>query len=240
MIYTFYDRMMVGGVQPVDTSISLPNYPNLKAGYFLERREMGIINIGGPGTVMVDGIDYKLNRLDCLYIGKGSQKVSFESDDKTNPSKFYINSCPAHHSYPVQICTSAQASPMTVGSLETSNHRDIYKYIHLDGIKSCQLVMGITMLKTGSVWNTMPSHIHDRRMEIYLYFDLKSDQRVIHLMGEPHETRHLIVSNEQAIIIPSWSVHSGGGTSHYSFVWAMCGENLDYTDMDKLSMDDLK
>lgn len=238
--YTHYDRMMVGGAVPTTKKLSLPNYPSLKADYFLERRELGIINVGGNGEVTVDGKKYTLRKLDCLYVGKGHQKVTFASTAKKDAAKFYLLSCPAHHAYPVQLCKKENASPTEMGALETSNHRTIYKYIHLAGLQSCQLVMGLTILKTGSVWNTMPAHVHDRRMEAYFYFDVPADQRVFHFMGEPSQTRHLILGNDDAVVSPPWSIHSGCGTSNYSFIWGMCGENLDYSDMDKLAMNELK
>ncbi len=238
--YTHYDRMMVGGAMPVNKKLKLQTYPNLKANYFLERREIGIINVGGLAEIFVNGKKHDLRKLDCLYIGKGTEIVEFKSVAKKEPAKLYLLSCPAHHAYPTQLCKKEKAFPTEMGSLETSNHRTIYKYIHLAGLKSCQLVMGLTILKTGSVWNTMPSHVHDRRMEAYFYFDVPQNQRIVHLMGEPSETRHIIMNNYDAVVSPPWSIHSGCGTSNYSFIWGMCGENLDYSDMDKLEMSDIK
>jgi 4-deoxy-L-threo-5-hexosulose-uronate ketol-isomerase len=237
--YSHYDRMIVGGAVPTQNSISLDTYEPLKAEFFLQRREMGIINIGGMGTVTADGIAYALNKLDCLYLAKGTKAVSFASTEAGEPAKFYVLSAPAHHTYPNMLMKSSDAVPVALGSTVTSNERTIYKYIHEDGIKSCQLVMGLTILKTGSVWNTMPSHTHNRRMEAYLYFDLEADQRVFHLMGTPQETRHLVVANEEAILSPPWSIHSGCGTASYSFIWGMAGENQAFTDMDAIAINEL-
>jgi len=240
LVYTHYDRMIIGGVMPVNKAIVLPTFPNLKAKYFLERRELGIINVGGEGEIKVNGKSFSLNKLDCLYIGKGNEKISFKSKKKETPSKFYLLSAPAHHGYAARLMKKEKASPVEMGALDTANQRTIYKYIHAAGIKSCQLVMGLTMLKPGSVWNTMPTHVHDRRMEAYFYFDLPGNQRVVHLMGEPNATKHLMVSNEQAIISPPWSIHSGCGTCNYGFIWGMGGENQDYADMDMVNMNDIK
>ena len=238
--YSHYDRVIVGGAVPVNEDIFLPNYPNLRADYFLERREMGIINVGGPGEVIIDSEHFAINKLDCVYAGKGAQLVSFKSLDKANPAKFYILSAPAHQSYPSRLLKKEEATPVSIGSAETSNARTIYKYIHLEGIRSCQLVMGLTVLATGSVWNTMPSHTHDRRMEMYFYFDVQPGQVVMHLMGQPQETRHLIMQNHEAVISPPWSIHSGCGTANYSFIWGMAGENQVYTDMDSFAIDQLR
>lgn len=239
-VYSHYDRVMIGGAIPTDTPIRLETYDALKADYFLERREIGIINIGGDGKISTDGEVFELKKMSCLYVGKGTQEVLFSSSDPASPAVFYLLSSPAHQTCPTTLFTKEDAAPLTVGSMETSNHRTIYKYIHLAGIQSCQLVMGLTVLQTGSVWNTMPSHVHDRRMEAYCYFDVPDNQKVLHLMGEPSETRHLWVSDRQAIISPPWSVHSGCGTSNYSFIWGMAGENKDYTDMDAVAMHDLR
>jgi 4-deoxy-L-threo-5-hexosulose-uronate ketol-isomerase len=240
MVYSHYDRVIVGGAIPTTTPLHLPNFDTLKAAYFLERREIGIINIGGDGKVTVDGTPYNLSKLGCLYVGKGCNEVTFASNDSTQPAAFYLLSAPAHQSHPSTLYTKEDATPVTVGSVDTSNHRTIYKYIHMDGIQSSQLVMGLTVLQTGSVWNTMPSHIHDRRMEAYCYFDIPENHRVFHLMGEPQETRHIVVSDRQAVISPPWSIHSGCGTSNYSFIWGMAGENKDYTDMDPIAIGDLR
>lgn len=237
--YSHYDRMITGGVLPVGGAVTLPTYEPLKSSFFLERREMGIINIGGKGTVTADGTTYPLSKLDCLYLGKGVKEVSFASAGDNTPARFFVLSAPAHQAFPSQLMKSSEATPVDLGSSETANERTIYKYIHLDGIKSCQLVMGLTVLKPGSVWNTMPSHTHNRRMEIYLYFDVKEEHRVFHFMGQPAETRHLVVAGEEAIISAPWSIHSGCGTSSYSFIWGMAGENQAFTDMDAVAIRDL-
>lgn len=240
MVYTHYDRMVIGVANPTDSKISLPNYPNLRAGYFLERREMGIINVGGNGELIADGKTYSVNKLDCLYLGKGVKEVSFISADAAQPAVFYILSAPAHVAYPTVLLSNADAIKVTLGSPATSNLRTINKYIHQEGIKSCQLVVGLTILHEGSVWNTMPAHVHDRRMEAYFYFDLAEGQRVFHLMGEGHETRHVVMDNYNAVVSPPWSIHAGSGTASYSFIWGMAGENLDYTDMEAIAITDLK
>lgn len=240
LVYSHYDRVIVGGAKPVAKAIELPNHPELKAEYFLERREIGIINVGGAGVVEADGENFTLDKLDCLYLGKGIKKVSFKTMDKSNPALFYLLSTPAHQTYPNRMMKKEEASPTNMGEIKTANQRTIYKYIYTDGIKSSQLVMGLTVLAEGSVWNTMPAHTHTRRMEAYFYFDLPKDQRVIHLMGQPQETRHLVVANHQAIISPPWSIHSGTGTSNYAFIWGMGGENYTYTDMDAVGIAELK
>lgn len=238
--YSHYDRAIIGSVAPVNETLSLPNYENLRSEYFLERREIGIINVGGDGEVTVDGTTYAVRKLDAVYAGKESKEVTFRSISADEPAKFFLYSVPAHKVYPSQLMKREDASPGNAGSKETANERTIYKYIHLDGIRSCQLVMGLTILSEGSVWNTMPSHVHDRRMESYFYFDIPEDQIVFHFMGQPKETRHLVVQNHQAIISPPWSIHSGGGTSNYGFIWAMAGENQVYTDMDAIKTVDLR
>ncbi|SDM09484.1 5-dehydro-4-deoxy-D-glucuronate isomerase [Siphonobacter aquaeclarae] len=238
--YSHYDRFIVGGVKPVSGELSLPTYEQLRADYFLERRELGIINVGGPGVVTAGGERYELEKLEALYIGKGTADVRFASTDAANPAVFYLASTPAHRVCPTAKLTRDGASPVKAGTLETSNERTIYKYIHAEGLESCQLVMGLTILNTGSVWNTMPSHVHDRRMEAYFYFDVPQGQRVFHFMGQPQQTRHLLVDNYQAILSPPWSIHSGAGTSAYSFIWAMAGENYTYTDMDPAPLEDLR
>lgn len=240
LVYSHYDRMIIGGVMPVAKTVSLPTYDALKAKFFLERREIGIINVGGDGEIIVNGKTFALRKLDCLYIGKGNAKVGFRSKKKENPAKFYLLSAPAHHAYPTRLLKKEKAMPMELGAAATANQRTVYKYIHLAGIRSCQLVMGLTILKEGSVWNTMPTHVHDRRMEAYFYFDLPANQKLIHLMGEPAQTKHLVVGNEEAIISPPWSIHSGCGTSNYGFIWGMAGENLDYADMDLVDINQLK
>jgi 4-deoxy-L-threo-5-hexosulose-uronate ketol-isomerase len=238
--YSHYDRAITGSAVPATKELELPVYDLLRADYFLERREMGVINVGGDGSIVVDGQTYAVNKLDALYIGKGSKSVKFQSAAQDKPAMFYIYSVPAHKEYPVQLVKKEDAFPTTIGSKATANERTIYKYIHLEGAKSCQLVMGLTVLHEGSVWNTMPSHVHDRRMEVYFYFDVPENQVVFHMMGQPQETRHLIMHNHQAVISPPWSIHSGGGTANYGFIWAMCGENLVYSDMDAIAMRDLR
>jgi 4-deoxy-L-threo-5-hexosulose-uronate ketol-isomerase len=240
MYYTQYDRVVLGGAMPVYSEISLPTYDNLKSDYFLERREIGIINVGGDGEILVDGETFSLSKLDALYIAKGSKSVTFKSIASENPAQFFLLSAPSHHAYETRKMSKEEATPVNLGSPETANERTIYKYIHRDGIQSCQVVMGLTVLKSGSIWNTMPAHVHDRRMEAYLYFDLNSDHRVFHLMGQPQETRHIVVANHQAVLSPPWSIHSGAGTTNYSFIWAMAGENLDFTDMDFAPIAELK
>ncbi len=237
--YTHYDRFIVGGIVP-QKPIKLEATDELKADYFLERREMGIINVGNSGNVNVDGKSYALAHKECLYIGKGVKDVTFESDSSSDPAKYYICSCPAHASYPTTKYTLDDAEPMTIGSASECNERTIYKFIHQKGVQSCQLVMGMTMFSPGSIWNTMPAHVHDRRMEAYFYFDMQDDARVIHFMGEPQESRHIVVKNDEGIISPPWSMHFGAGTSSYTFIWAMAGENLDYTDMDPVTLEELR
>jgi 4-deoxy-L-threo-5-hexosulose-uronate ketol-isomerase len=232
LTYTHYDRVIVGGVKPVKESVALPNPAELRAEYFLERRELGIINVGGNGKVIADGTAHAISKMDCLYLGKGTQVVSFESEDANNPALFYLLSAPAHHAYPAAICTKQNAQPVELGAAATSNKRTVYKYIHLEGIKSCQLVMGLTVLEEGSVWNSVPPHTHTRRMEVYFYFDLPTEHRVFHFMGEPSATKHIVMANHEATISAPWSTHFGCGTSNYGFIWGMAGENLVYTDMD--------
>ncbi|MDB5117724.1 MAG: 5-dehydro-4-deoxy-D-glucuronate isomerase [Mucilaginibacter sp.] len=239
-VYTHYDRMIVGAANPVDQQLELENYPNLKADYFLQRREIGIINVAGDGEIIVDGKSYLVNKLDCLYVGKGVKSIKFSSKDKASPAVFYILSCPAHTTYPTALLTNNEAVKVNAGDASTANRRTINKYIHAEGIQSCQLVMGLTILSDGSVWNTMPAHVHDRRMEAYFYFDVPKGQRVFHYMGEGDETRHIIMDNYEAVVSPPWSIHSGSGTASYSFIWGMAGENLDYTDMDIFDITDLK
>lgn len=241
MVYSHVDRFITGGVVPVKEQVKLEaDKHDIGAEYFLERREIGIINIGAKGSVTVDGTEYELDNKDCLYVGLGNKEVWFKSADASNPARFYLSSTPAHKNYPTEKVAISQAEPAHLGSLANSNERTIYKYIHLNGVKSCQLVMGMTLLMPGSMWNTMPSHTHNRRSETYLYFDMPDDGVVFHMMGEPSETRHLVVRNEQAIISPSWSIHSGVGTSNYTFIWAMAGENQEFTDMDMIAMQDLR
>lgn len=238
-LYSHYDRMVIGGIMPGKSIIKLDNFEALKSDYFLERREVGIINIGGSGEIVADNETFSLDKLSCLYLGKGTKDVAFKTLNKDNPAKFYCFSAPAHANYPNKLFSKEDALPVTLGSQETANERTIYKYIHNDGIDSCQVVMGLTTMAPGSVWNTMPPHTHDRRSEIYLYFDVPAEHGVMHFMGEPTETRHLWVRNEQAIISPPWSIHAGSGTANYSFIWAMAGENQDFTDMDLLELKDI-
>jgi 4-deoxy-L-threo-5-hexosulose-uronate ketol-isomerase len=232
LVYSHFDRVIVGGVMPVSNSVLLPNEAELRAEYFLERRELGIINVGGPGTVEADGVVYELNKLDALYLGKGTRSVSFSSASADQPAQYFLLSAPAHHTYPNRRMQKEEAAPVHLGEKATSNERTIYKYIHQEGIQSCQLVMGLTVLKEGSVWNSVPPHTHTRRMEVYFYFDLPEAHRVFHLMGEPQETRHIVMANQEAVISPPWSVHCGPGTTNYGFIWAMAGENYTFTDMD--------
>ncbi|WP_235985866.1 5-dehydro-4-deoxy-D-glucuronate isomerase [Mucilaginibacter segetis] len=238
--YTHYDRMIVGVANPTDKTLELENYANLRADYFLERREMGIINVSGDGLITVDGKSFQLKKLDCLYIGKGARSVKFSSINASDPAVFYLLSTPAHTGYPVVLMTNSEAAKVKAGTTSASNVRVINKYIHAEGIQSCQLVMGLTTLQNGSVWNTMPAHTHDRRMEVYFYFDVPEGQRVFHYMGEGQETRHILMNNYDAVVSPPWSIHAGSGTSSYNFVWGMAGENLDYTDMDVLSITDIR
>ena len=240
LVYSHFDRLIIGGAVPTAGAISLPNEDELKAKFFLERREMGIINVGGKGTVTADGTAYEIDKLECVYLGKGTQAVSFSSASADAPAHFYILSLPAHHTYPNKMMTKAEAAPVNLGDISTSNKRTIYKYIHNDGIESCQLVMGLTTLEPGSVWNSVPPHTHTRRMEAYFYFDVDAPQRVMHFMGEPQETRHLVVANHEAAISAPWSMHFGVGTASYGFIWGMAGENKEFTDMDPQPIASLK
>ncbi|MDO3675943.1 5-dehydro-4-deoxy-D-glucuronate isomerase [Paenibacillus ehimensis] len=241
LVYSHVDRFITGGAVPTAEPVLLEaDKHDMGADYFLERREIGIINVGAQGIVTVDGTDYVLENKDGLYVGLGNKQVVFKSADAANPARFYLSSTPAHKNYPTQKVAISEAEPQHLGSITNSNERTIYKYIHLNGIQSCQLVMGMTLLKPGNMWNTMPCHTHNRRSEVYFYFDMPEDGVVFHLMGEPTETRHVVVRNEQAIISPSWSIHSGVGTSNYTFIWAMAGENQEFSDMDAVAMKDLK
>lgn len=238
--YTHYDRMMIGGAKPTTNPLRLETYPELRSEFFLERREIGIINVGAEGSVEVDGNIFRLSKMDCLYVGKGARQLTFKSNNAEYPANYYLLSSPAHKELPARLMKKEEAAPVELGTIATANQRTIYKYIHLQGIESCQLVMGLTVLKEGSVWNTIPSHTHDRRMEAYFYFDVPEGQRVLHLMGEPQETRHIFVANHQAIVSPPWSIHAGAGTSNYAFIWGMAGENKDYSDMDPVSVVELR
>ncbi|SFA52891.1 4-deoxy-L-threo-5-hexosulose-uronate ketol-isomerase [Pedobacter suwonensis] len=235
-----FDRYIVGGAMPVDQKIALPNPDDLKANYFLERRELGIINVGGKAIVTADGETYELDYKEALYIGKGTKEVFFESANLGEATKLYINSAPAHHSYPTKKVSKAEAEIVELGTPETANHRIINKLLVNSVLPTCQLQMGMTELKSGSVWNTMPAHTHDRRMEAYFYFEVPNGQSVCHFMGQPQETRHIWMQNDQAVISPNWSIHSGAGTSNYTFIWGMAGENLDYGDMDHCAITELK
>jgi 4-deoxy-L-threo-5-hexosulose-uronate ketol-isomerase len=240
LTYSHVDRIIAGGAMPVNGTLTLEAGKEMGVEYFLERREMGIINVGGKGTVTLDGTVYNLDKRDGLYIGMGVKEVVFTSEDASQPAKFYINSVPAHHAYPTVKIEIENARPVQLGDQATLNKRTIYQYVHPNVCQSCQLLMGLTMLEPNNVWNTMPCHTHERRMEVYFYFDMEENTRVFHLMGEPNETRHVIMANEQAIISPSWSIHSGVGTSNYTFIWGMCGENQTFDDMDHIKMSDLK
>ncbi|MEO6583762.1 MAG: 5-dehydro-4-deoxy-D-glucuronate isomerase [Ferruginibacter sp.] len=237
---THFDRYIAGGIMPLTEPIDLPLPDNLKVAYFLERREMGIINVGHKGIIMADDVKYELDFKEALYLGLGIKKVQFISSDKNNPSKYYVNSALAHHAYPCKKVTRQQSQIVELGNKDTANHRIINKMLVNGIVPTCQLQMGMTELNRGSIWNTMPPHTHDRRMEAYFYFEVPERHSVCHFMGEPQETRHIWVQNEQAVISPNWSIHSGAGTSNYSFIWGMAGENLDYDDMDRCAINDLK
>lgn len=232
LVYSLYDRYIVGGAMPVNEKLKLGTAGELKSEYFLKRREIGIINIGGDAIIEADNEKFEVGFKEALYLGMGTQEVFFSSVDPAKPSKLYINSAPAHHKYPTQKVTLADAQVVVMGAMESSNHRTINKLLVNPVIETCQLQMGMTELKPGSVWNTMPVHTHNRRMEAYFYFEVPEKQSICHFMGEPDETRHIWMRNEQAVISPSWSIHSAAGTSNYTFIWGMAGENLDYSDMD--------
>ncbi|PXA72126.1 5-dehydro-4-deoxy-D-glucuronate isomerase [Cryobacterium arcticum] len=238
--YTHEDRIVLGGARPVSGPIRLGTFDLLRTDTFFENREAGIVNVGGAGTISVDGTDYDLEPGSCLYIGRGVTDVVFTSTDSTAPAAFYVFSATAHTAYPTTLVAQGQGTVRNLGDSTTSNERTINQYIHANGVQSCQVVMGVTVLSTGSMWNTMPAHTHDRRTECYLYFNLAPEHRVIHLMGEPTESRHLVVANNEAIISPSWSLHSGFGTGSYSFVWAMAGENKAFDDMDHVQATELR
>ena len=240
LAYLELDRAVVGMSVPTEKELALPQEPLLRADSFLNRREMGVLNIGDSGAVTADGVTYALDNLDCLYLGRGAASVSFRSKDAGAPAVFYLLSYPAHQTYPSQLVRQRDAAPMELGSAEKSNRRSVIKYIHEGGAQSCQLVMGVTHLAQGSVWNTMPPHTHARRSEIYIYFNLAVDDRVFHLMGTPEETRHFVLSNRDVVASPGWSIHAGAGTSAYSFCWGMGGENRDYTDMDVVAPEALR
>ncbi len=240
MVYSHIDRIIVIGMMPIKLELNLKAGKELAAEYFLERRELGCINIGGPGVITVDGEVYEMNPRDGIYVGRGHKELKFKSLDEANPAKFYMTSCPAHTEYPTVKIDITKARKVPCGSVEDCNKRVINQYIHPEVMKSCQLAMGLTQLEVGSNWNTMPSHTHDRRMEVYLYLDMGQNDAVFHMMGEPKETRHIVMHNEEAVISPSWSIHSGVGTKNYSFIWAMCGENQEFTDMDHIETKELR
>ncbi len=243
-VYSHVDRMVTLGVMPVTEKVPVNKgidvWKRFGTSFFLERREMGLFNLGEKGAVTVDGTVYEMGYKDCLYITRGAKEVFFESSDSGNPAKFYMVSAPAHTAFETRLITMAEAAKKPLGSLETSNKRIINQFIHPDVLKTCQLCMGLTTLEPGSVWNTMPVHTHERRMEVYFYFEVPKDNVVFHLMGEGSETRHIVMQNEQAVISPSWSIHSGAGTSNYSFIWAMGGENMVFNDMDAIATTDLR
>lgn len=232
LVYSHFDRYITGGVIPVKGKVFLDTIDSLKSEFFLERRELGIINVGGKGTIMADGQSYSLDYKEALYLGKGTKEVYFSSDTAHKPALFYLNSTPAHQAYPSKKIGRDEAEIVELGAPETANARTIRKLIVNSIVETCQLQMGMTEIHSGSVWNTMPAHVHDRRMEVYFYFEVPEEQAVCHFMGAPNETRHLWMTNNQAVISPPWSIHSGCGTSNYTFIWGMAGENLDYGDMD--------
>ncbi|EOS60190.1 4-deoxy-L-threo-5-hexosulose-uronate ketol-isomerase [Firmicutes bacterium M10-2] len=252
LVYSHIDRIIFGGIMPIHEALKLEAKDELRADYFLERRELGVINIGGAGKICADGTEYEIGSYDGLYIGRGVRDIVFSSIDENDPAKFYLCSGPAHQTYPTKrILKDRKAeyeydveilpeNKKELGSLEDSNHRTINKYILPGQVESCQLEMGMTHLEPGSVWNTMPCHTHDRRMEVYLYFDLPEDAFVMHYMGEPQQTRHIVVRNEQAVISPSWSIHAGSGSRNYTFIWGMVGENQDFDDMDEVAFKDIR
>ncbi|MGH6763953.1 MAG: 5-dehydro-4-deoxy-D-glucuronate isomerase [Phyllobacterium sp.] len=240
LTYSHVDRMIIGGAMPVSETLELTAPKPVGQETFLAERELGIINIGGTGRVHLDGAIHAVERLDCLYVGKGVVDVRFESADSANPAKFYLVSTPAHAVHPSVLIKPGQANQLRLGEQETANKRTIFQYVHPDVCKSCQLVMGLTLLDSGNNWNTMPSHTHDRRSEAYLYFDVDPAHRVFHFMGEPQQTRHMVVAGEQAILSPGWSIHSGVGTKNYGFIWAMGGDNKSFTDMDHVAISELR
>ena len=239
LVYLHIDRMIVGSAVPTNLSLSLEAGAELRAEYFAERREIGVLNIGGQGSITVDGQEFGMANREMLYIGRGSQEIAFASTDASRPARFYLVSLPAHKTYPTTHASQRQANRVELGSKETANERTIFQYIHEGGVQSCQLVMGFTELAVGSIWNTMPAHTHERRSEVYMYFNLAGDHVVFHLMGQPQETRHIVVRDGQVVISPSWSIHAGAGTSNYCFAWAMGGENQAFSDMDPAPLADI-
>ncbi|MDD4000311.1 MAG: 5-dehydro-4-deoxy-D-glucuronate isomerase [Bacilli bacterium] len=240
LVYSHNDRIIAGGAMPIKEEVKLSSAKELASNYFLELREMGVINIGGDGVMVLDGKEYTMNYQDGIYVSRGTKEVVFRSNNPEKPAKFYINSCPAHKEYPTVHIPLEKANKVALGNDENLNKRVINQYVHPAVCESCQLVMGLTILAPNNVWNTMPAHTHERRMEVYIYFNLPEDDFVVHLMGEGDETRHLMVRNEQAVISPSWSIHAGVATRNYTFIWGMCGENQTFTDMDHIAMKDLK
>lgn len=240
LTYTHYDRMIVGGAVPTDAPLQLEAIKPTGTKDFLDRRELIAVNIGGAGVVTASGQPHELQARDMVYLGMGSKDVSFVSADNAAPAKFYLLSAPAHQAWPSRLIRIGDAKRLDLGSKDSCNERSIFQFIHAEGARTCQLVVGMTQLAPGSVWNTMPCHVHDRRMEAYLYFDLAETARVFHFMGEPDETRHIVMGNEEAVLSPGWSIHSGTGTSNYAFIWAMAGDNVDYTDVDPVAVDDLR
>ncbi|WP_058973125.1 5-dehydro-4-deoxy-D-glucuronate isomerase [Type-D symbiont of Plautia stali] len=242
LTYSHIDRIIIGGVMPVQQSVTIGEEVGKQLGvsYFLERRELGVINVGGPGLIDVDGKTWEIGHQEALYVGQGTKRVIFHSSDARHPAKFYYNSAPAHTRYPDRKITLEDAVKATLGDAATSNRRTINKFIVPDVLPTCQLTMGLTRLDDGNLWNTMPCHTHERRMEVYFYFDMPDDSAVFHMMGQPQETRHLLVHNEQAVISPSWSIHAGVGTQRYTFIWGMVGENQVFDDMDHVSISALR
>ena len=240
LAYVDLDRTVIGSAVPTTGRLALETHPELRAEYFLERRELGVFNAGGPGTVEVDGKAFELDKMDTLYVGRGSKSVTFASKSPDKPAAFYLLSYSAHAEYPTKLVKFAEIEPVALGSLETCNKRKIYKAIHLQGARSSQLVMGFTLLETGSNWNTMPAHTHMRRSEVYFYFDVEPDQRIFHMMGPPNATSHIVMADKEVVVSPGWSIHAGVGTKNYGFVWGMGGENQDYADMDPVAIKDLR
>jgi 4-deoxy-L-threo-5-hexosulose-uronate ketol-isomerase len=241
LVYTYYDRLMIGGILPAQKELELDvDEKIIGASFLLNRREMGIINIGGQGKIIVDNQEYELDHKDALYIGMGAKDIRFSSAEATKPAVFYMNCAPAHKTFSTTKISISQSEPLHLGGNANSSKRTIYKYIHPDGVKSCQLVMGLTMMAPANMWNTMPTHTHPRRIEAYFYFDIPEDNAVFHFMGEPSETRHLVVRNREVVISPSWSIHSGVGTNNYTFIWGMAGENQTFSDMDAVPINELK
>ena len=240
LIYTHYDRMVVGGAMPADRALSLEAIKPTGTNAFLERRELIAVNIGGPGSVEAHGQSHPLGSRDMIYLGMGTRDLSFASESADRPAKFYLLSAPAHARHPTKVIRVGEAKRIDLGSQATSNERSIFQFVHPEGVATCQLVVGMTQLAPGSVWNTMPCHVHDRRMEVYLYFDLPENARIFHFMGEPDETRHIVMKSDEAVLSPGWSIHSGAGTSNYAFIWAMAGDNVDYTDVDPVPIETLR